>query len=94
MTQSDNGINKKAAAQQAGVVGALRDAPCGVQESVGEDQSPEAEADEDVAPAEVRRERRSKPHESDVHHRVERHGDRALRIRRKAEVLATMSGSE
>ncbi len=53
-----------------------------------QEQSPEAEADEDVAPAEVRRERRPEPHESDVHQRVERQGNRAVRIRRKAEVLA------
>ena len=85
MTQSDNGTNKIAAV--ASVVSALRDAACGVQKSVGQEQSPVAEADEDIAPAEIRCEWRSKPHKSDVHQRVERQGDRAGRIRLKAEVL-------
>ena len=61
--------------------------PKRVHNPVGEDQSPKAEAEEDVAPAEVRRERRPKPHERDVHHRVEGQGNRAVRIRRIAQLL-------
>ena len=40
----------------------------GVQKSVGQEQSPEAEADEDVAPAEVRRQWRPEPATADEGH--------------------------
>ena len=82
------GNEQEGGAPQAGVVRALRDAPKGVHKPVSEEQSPEAEADEDVVPEEVRRQWRSEPHESDVHHRVEGQRNWAGRIRRKANLLA------